>query len=81
MGANQQQGIDILIGVGADADNPACGGAPALAQGQGGGPVTAISMLEGAAPHSPDLTPVYSITDEARDTSYELVSGFVDLEQ
>ena len=25
-GANQQQGIDVLIGVGADAGNPACGG-------------------------------------------------------
>lgn len=50
--------------------------APALAQG----PAAATGMLERAAPHSPDPTPVYAITDEATGTSYELVSGFVDLE-
>ncbi len=51
--------------------------APALAQG----PSTATGVLERAAPHSPDPTPVYAITDEEAGTSYELVSGFVDLEQ
>ena len=50
--------------------------APALAQG----PAAATGMLERAAPHSPDPTPVYAITDGATGTSYELVSGFVDLE-
>jgi hypothetical protein len=37
-------------------------------------------VLGRAAPHSPDPTPVYAITDEGTGTSYELVSGFVDLE-
>lgn len=55
--------------------------APALAQETGGGPVTATGVLERAAPHGPDPTPVYAITDEEAGTSYELVSGFVDLEQ
>src|SRR5215217_7385538 len=53
--------------------------ASAFAQPQGS--VTASGVLERAAPHSPDPTPVYGITDEATGTSYELVSGFVDLEQ
>src|SRR5918995_910615 len=53
--------------------------ASAFAQPQG--PVTATGVLERAAPHSPDPTPVYGITDEETDTPYELVSGFVDLEQ
>src|SRR5215217_226158 len=53
--------------------------ASAFAQQQG--PLTATGVLEGAAPHSPDPTPVYAITDEEAGTSYELVSGFVDLEQ
>jgi len=53
--------------------------ASAFAQPQG--PVTATGVLERAAPHSPDPTPVYGITDEETGTSYELISGFVDLEQ
>ena len=53
--------------------------ASAFAQPQGS--VTASGVVERAAPHSPDPTPVYGITDEATGTSYELVSGFVDLEQ
>ena len=46
-----------------------------------GGPAMATGVLGRAAPHSPDPTPVYAITDERTGTSYELVSGFVDLEQ
>jgi hypothetical protein len=53
--------------------------ASAFAQQQG--PLTATGVLEEAAPHSPDPTPVYAISDEETGTSYELVSGFVDLEQ
>jgi LPXTG-motif cell wall-anchored protein len=53
--------------------------ASAFAQPQG--PNTATGVLERAAPHSPDSTPVYEITDEETGTPYELVSGFVDLEQ
>src|SRR5215213_262550 len=53
--------------------------ASAFAQPQGS--VTATGVLERAAPHSPDPTPVYGITDEETGTPYELVSGFVDLEQ
>jgi hypothetical protein len=53
--------------------------ASAFAQPQG--PNTATGVLERAAPHSPDPTPVYEITDEETGTPYELVSGFVDLEQ
>ena len=45
------------------------------------GPATASGVLGRAAPHSPDPTPVYAITDEGTGTPYELVSGFVDLEQ
>lgn len=45
------------------------------------GPATATGLLGRAAPHSPDPTPVYAITDEATGTPYELVSGFVNLEQ
>lgn len=50
----------------------------ALAQGSS---TTATGVLERAAPHSPDPTPVYAITDQTTGTAYELVSGFVDLEQ
>jgi LPXTG-motif cell wall-anchored protein len=46
-----------------------------------GGPAMATGVLGRAAPHSPDPTPVYVITDEETGTPYELVSGFVDLEQ
>src|SRR5829696_3538451 len=53
--------------------------ASAFAQPQGS--VTATGVLERAAPHSPDPTPVYGITDEETGTPYELVSGFVDLDQ
>src|SRR5918994_2415547 len=53
--------------------------ASAFAQPQG--PVTATGVLERAAPHSPDPTPVYGITDQETGTPYELVSGLVDLEQ
>src|SRR5215207_4118689 len=53
--------------------------ASAFAQPQGS--VTATGVLERAAPHSPDPTPVYGINDEETGTPYELVSGFVDLEQ
>lgn len=49
----------------------------ALAQGS----TAATGVLERAAPHIPDPTPVYAITDEATGTAYELVSGFADLEQ
>ena len=45
-----------------------------------GGPVTATGVLERAAPHGQDPTPVYAITDEATGTPYELTSGFVELE-
>src|SRR5215212_5789819 len=55
--------------------------AAALAFAQPQGPNTATGVLERAAPHSPDPTPVYGITDEETGTPYELVSGFVDLEQ
>ena len=44
------------------------------------GVVEATGVLERAAPHSPDPTPIYAITDEATGTSYELTSGFVELE-
>jgi hypothetical protein len=47
---------------------------------QPGGPVTATGVLERAAPHDPDPTPIYAITDEATGTPYELTSGFVELE-
>jgi hypothetical protein len=50
---------------------------PAFAQQ---GSVTATGMLSEAAPHGEDPTPVYAITDEATGTSYELVSGFVELQ-
>ena len=51
--------------------------APAFAQGQ----VTATGVLGKLGPHpSGDPTPRYSITDEDTGTSYELMSGFVDLE-
>ena len=53
--------------------------ASAFAQPQGS--VTATGVLERAAPHSPDPTPVYGINDEETGTPYELVSGFVDLDQ
>ncbi len=53
--------------------------ASAFAQPQG--PVTATGVLESAAPHSPDPTPVSRVNDEETGTPYELVSGFVDLEQ
>ena len=46
-----------------------------------GGPATATGVLEKAAPHSPDPTPVYAITDEGTGKPYELMSGFVELEQ
>ena len=46
-----------------------------------GGPATATGVLGRAAPHSPDPTPVYAITDEETGKAYELVSGFVELEQ
>ena len=45
-----------------------------------GGLVTATGVLERAAPHDPDPTPVYALTDEATGTPYELTSGFVELE-
>ena len=45
------------------------------------GPAIATGVLGRAAPHSPDPTPVYAITDEGTGKPYELVSGFVDLEQ
>jgi LPXTG-motif cell wall-anchored protein len=45
------------------------------------GPATATGVLGRAAPHSPDPAPVYAITDDPTGTPYELVSGFVDLEQ
>ena len=51
---------------------------PAFAQQQG--PVTATGLLQEAAPHTPDPTPIYAITDEATGNSYELTSGFVDLQ-
>ena len=54
--------------------------APALAPALAQGPAAATGMLERATPHSPDPTPVYAITDGATGTSYELVSGFVDLD-
>ena len=51
--------------------------APALAQQ---GPVTATGVLEGPVEdNSPDPTPTYRLTDEATDTTYVLISGFVDL--
>lgn len=51
------------------------------AQYAGQGPITtATGVLERAAPHEPDPTPVYALTDEATGTPYELTSGFVELE-
>ena len=47
---------------------------------EGSGPVTATGVLETAAPHEPDPTPIYALTDEATGTPYELTSGFVELE-
>lgn len=47
---------------------------------QGPGSVTATGVLERAAPHEPDPTPIYAITDEETGTAYELTSGFVELE-
>ena len=44
------------------------------------GVVTATGVLERAAPHEPDPTPIYALTDEATGTPYELTSGFVELE-
>ncbi len=44
------------------------------------GPLTATGVLARAAPHSPDPSPVYAITDEATGAAYELTSGFVELE-
>jgi LPXTG-motif cell wall-anchored protein len=62
--------------------------APASAQDGGEGAqsgqypteVRATGVLERAAPHDPDPTPIYAITDEATSTPYELTSGFVELE-
>ena len=48
--------------------------------GGGGQPVGATGVLERAAPHGQDPTPIYAITDEATGTPYELISGFVELE-
>jgi len=56
-------------------------GPTAFSQGQEGGPVTATGVLERAAPHSPDPTPIYAITDKEAGTSYELKSSFGNLEQ
>ena len=53
------------------------GAAPAFAQQ---GPITATGVLERAAPHGEDPEPIYAITDEVTGTSYELISGFVNLE-
>ncbi len=50
--------------------------APAFAQGQ----YTATGVLERSTRVSEDPEPIYSITDEETGTSYELISGFVELE-
>lgn len=49
---------------------------PAFAQGQ----YTATGVLERSARVTEDPEPTYAITDEATGRSYELFSGFVDLE-
>ena len=56
----------------------ALGAGSAVAQPQ---EFTATGVLEPAPPHAPDPTPTYAITDEATSARYDLISGFLDLDQ
>ena len=51
---------------------------PALAQPQG--PITATGVLGPPDTSGPDPEPTYPLTDEASGTTYELTSGFVELQ-
>ena len=51
---------------------------PAFAQGQG--PITATGVLGPPATSGPAPEPTYPLTDEEAGTTYELTSGFVELE-
>ncbi len=51
---------------------------PAFAQQQG--PITATGVLGPPDTSGPDPEPTYPLTDEASGTTYELISGFVELE-
>ena len=51
---------------------------PAFAQQQG--PITATGVLGPPDTSGPDPEPIYALTDEGTGTTYELISGFVELE-
>ncbi|MCA1716337.1 MAG: hypothetical protein LC781_05530 [Actinobacteria bacterium] len=54
---------------------------PALAQQPGPTTLTATGVLVGPVEdNDPDPTPQFRLTDEATGTTYNLISGFVDLE-
>jgi hypothetical protein len=56
----------------------ALGAGSAVAQPQ---EFTATGILEPAPPYAPDPTPTYAITDEATSARYDLISGFLVLDQ
>lgn len=73
--------ISILTAAAVVAAITAVAALPALAQSPGPTTLTATGVLVGPVEdNDPDPTPQFRLTDEATGTTYNLISGFVNLE-